>query len=264
MDNKALFRTAMRGFNKEDVVAYIDKLSRDTNRMLAEKDARIKSLAEDAENANEACRGFESKAAELENQIHSAAREHEAELEALRAKIAELEKALEENSAQNSDSSNISESEYALLEKYNAVLAENSNLSAEKSSLLKQLEVYKEFEGVQRDLGTIIIKAEKNAAEIVAKAKKDAEAMINEAIHVTEELTDRRIKACAQIADSFERSKSSIDEAYRTLNEKLDDIKGSAAAFYTSLEDSERIVHQNVDEMTGTKYESDSGFINNK
>lgn len=256
MDNRVLFRTALRGFNKEDVVTYIDKISKDTNRMLSEKDAQIKSLNSRIDEAEAARRDCESRETELKREKSEADRKYEKEICTLNERIAALEKELSENATATPALPENNREYIQLSEKYNALLAENG-------SLAKQLELYKEFDGVQRDLGTIIIKAEKNAAEIVAKAKKEADETISEAARVSDEITERRIRACAQIAENFDRSKSSMDDVHHVLCEKLDGMKSAVDAFYSALEMSRKIVHENVDEIKSVKYESDSGFINN-
>lgn len=255
MDNRVLFRTALGGFNKEDVVTYIEKINKDTNRMLSEKDAEIKSLSARVEDAEKLVRASEERGLELEKEQQASLEKHADEIRALNERIAALEKELAEKAAKDAASSVVTEREQVDLQKYNAVLAENA-------SLAKQLELYKEFDGVQRDLGTIMIKAEKNAAEIVAKAKKDADETVREAARVSDEITERRITACAQIAENFDRSKSSMDEVHHILCEKLDGMKSAVDAFYSTLEMSRKIVHENVDEIKSVKYESDSGFIN--
>ncbi len=237
MDNKVLFRKAFQGFNKEDVVSYIEKISKDTNGMLAQKDAEIKNLTA----RNDEC---EKKACELSEKLaqnEEIIAQKDDEIKALKEKNAELEEML---AAQSAVQEIVPDVECE--QKYQALLSEKENLQ-------KQLEMYKEFESVQRDLGSIIIKAEKSAAEIIAKAKSEAEAVIADAQAKCNQITDRKIKACRHIADSFDKSKEGMDHTHHALCENLDTIKRAVEDFYSSLEEGNKIVHENVNTMTDTE-----------
>lgn len=249
MENKALFRTAFQGFKKEDVVAYIDQLSRDTNRMLAEKEAEIKELRAQLTGADDKCIAAEKKCEEMSAQLAGKG----SEICRLNDKVRQLEEELSAAHAKTEMPEGA-----VTVEVFEALEKEYNGAVAEKKALAKQLEVYREFDGVQRDLGTIIIKAEKNAAEIIAQAKKKSDDMISEALRTAQEITDKKIKICAEIAETFDSSKSNMDKAHRTLCENLDTIKSAVDTFYNSLESGRRVVHENVDAVTDIKCE----FIN--
>ena len=249
MDNKALFRTSMGGFKKEDVVSYIDKLSKDTNRMLARKDAEIKELNTRVSEAENKASQLEKRCEELEktaNEKTSEASSKDAQIKALSDEIALLKIELEEKSKITQQNQNVTDSQdyKALEQKYNA-------LAAEKAEADKQLEAYRDIEGVQRDLGTILMKAEKSAAEIIAKAKKDAEIMIDEASRISDEITQRRIKACTDIADTFDRSKINMEKAHCDMCEQIEKIKSAVDAFYSSVETGRKVVHECASSVKG-------------
>lgn len=249
MDNKALFRTSMGGFKKEDVVSYIDKLSKDTNRMLAHKDTEIKELNTRVDEAENKVSQLEKRCEELEmtaNEKTSEASSKDAQIKILNEEIALLKAELEEKSKITQQHQNAADSQdyKALEQKYDA-------LAAEKSAVDKKLESYRDIEGVQRDLGTILMKAEKSAAEIIAKAKKDAENMINEASRISDEITQRRIKACTDIADTFDRGKITMDKAHCDMCEQLEKIKSAVDAFYVTVETGRKVVHECVSSVKG-------------
>lgn len=243
MENKVLFRKAFQGFNKEDVVSYIDKISKDTNRIIAEKDACINELNQNATQAQSRIQELEQRCVQMENHENEIALQSQEQINFLKDRIQQLEAELE----QKSDCHNDADSELVCELKHKLEESENA-----RNDLAKQLESYKEIDGVQRDIGNIIMKSEKRASEIVARAKSEAETMMSQATRDFEQTVQRRIKACCDIADTFDKGKQDIDLAHRTLCEKLDSIKSAVDAFYNTLEMSRKIVHENVDSIKNT------------
>ncbi|MBE6689216.1 MAG: hypothetical protein E7588_08100 [Ruminococcaceae bacterium] len=260
MDNKVLFRTTMGGFKKEDVISYIEKLSSDTNRMLAEKDDEIRQLKSRLEIIEKHVEVVEKKCSEAEQAEQMAkgeAQEAKRQADDYAEKIQLLELEVQDALTRAAQPADVFDTEEykQLEEKYNAVVARSAQLE-------KQLEGYRDFDGVQRDLGTILIKAEKSASEITAKAKNDAQAMIDEAARVSDEITEKRIKACTAIADTFDKGKIAMDEAHCNICRQLENIKEALDAFYGSVETGRKAVHECVNSVKSVNCKPSGGFVN--
>ena len=242
MENKAFFRTSFRGFKKEDVIAYIDKMSKDAARASAEKNDEMKTLADGLSAA-------ESRICALESKIENAEKELTAkvgELSEKDLKIKDLEEKLTEALSCACEES--SEKTVELEIKCEALEAENSGykekcnaLESENAELEKKIAEYKELDSVHHELGTIIMRAEKSASDIVSRAQQESEQTVAHALKQSEEAIQRRVEACARIAQSFETGRENIDESCQIMLENLDAAKRAVDMFYASLEASSKV-----------------------
>ena len=107
-------------------------------------------------------------------------------------------------------------------------------------------------------MGTILIKAEKNALAITDKAQKDAQEIVNKAVKTSEEIIRFRVDACKNISDTFDNSKADIDVAHRKLCENLEGMKQAMDVFYASLEESGKVVHGGLDAVKNIKVDCKS------
>ena len=150
-DKNVLFRTSMGGFNKADVMAYLDKqnadfreLTNQKNEAVAAKDAEIASLRAQIDGLQDRLEQAEAAAASLK------------EKEELEAKLKEAEDAIAEKDA--------------LIEKLQAEASCSSEEYERKAEL---------YDNMSAQLGDLLISANKNAETIIAEANAKA-AQINE------------------------------------------------------------------------------------
>ena len=238
MVNKVLFRTAFQGFKKEDVVAYIDKMSKDTKMMLDEKEGEVNRIRAIAEEKDGEIAALNEKCARLEAQLAEAAQKD--------SEIASLKEQLDEKEFELARAMQRTEMPEGAVtaEVFGALEREYNHAITLNNALEKQLEVYREFDGVQKDLGTIIIKAEKNASEFIAKAKREAQDMVDAANAEAREAIDRKIRICKDLTDRFENSRADMENAHRTVCEKLESMRNSADVFYDALQQSNVKIHE--------------------
>ena len=250
MDNKVLFRTAFQGFKKEDVVAYIDKISKDTKAMLDEKDNEIKDLRGIADEKDSEISALNEKLKLMEAQLAEALRKDD--------EIASLKQQLDQKEFELARAMQKTEMPEGAVtaEVFEALEKEYNNAVSRSSALEKQLEVYREFDGVQKDLGTIIIKAEKNASEIIAKAKSEAQDMVDAANAEARDAIDRKLSVCKELTERFEHSRHEMEAAHRAVCEKLDGIRNSAEAFYDALQQSDAKIHETVNNVASAADEN--------
>ena len=182
-DKNILFRTSMGGFNKADVMAYLDKQNADFNELIkqkddlaAEKDAEIASLR-----------------AQLDSVLQNAQQSAPAEdTEELKAKLEEAEAAVAEKDA--------------LIEKLRAD-AENASSESERKAEL--------YDDMSAQLGDILITANKNADSIIAEANAKA-AEINEKAAADAEERKRCFEArMARISAAVKNNSAAAAENFR-------------------------------------------------
>ena len=154
-DKNVLFRTSVGGFNKADVMAYLDKQNADFNERIIQKDGLLEE-----KNAEIA-----SLRAQLDGMAQTAAQTAPAEdTEELKTKLAEAEAALAEKDA--------------LIEKLRADAEKACSESERKAEL---------YDDMSAQLGDILITANKNADTIIAEANAKAAEINEKAVSDAEE-----------------------------------------------------------------------------
>ena len=242
MSNKAFFRTALGGFNKQDVIKSIEKLSEDTNRIVSEKETEIKELRETL------CEN-DKKISELQeslSQKDKAISEKDSEIASLSDKVSELELSLEEakNVPVNTD-----DSDYKKM--YEELLQEITVLRSEKDQLEKSMSTYKEMDIVHHELGTILMRAEKTAREIVSEAKNKAENILSEAKKASDEIFANRRDVCERVKKSFDNSREDIQNVCNNMLSHLENARKSVETFRTSLEIGSKTVNDDMNKTVG-------------
>ena len=174
-ENVKLFRTAVRGFNKDDVVDYIEKMNFNFK---SELDTSSKALKE-----------IEGKLAEaqLKNEEYKrAAEENEAlkaELERLKEELASAEEAKKELQAKLSESEELAAAQNDALDQ---LCKENEELKASSASVQTNNdpeieEKAKLYDKMSSKIGAVIIDANRNADSVISSAKDEGNAIIENA-----------------------------------------------------------------------------------
>ena len=157
-EKMVFFRSALGGFNREDVNNYIEKL----NAEFAERERAAKKKLEAAE---EKCAELENIKAQLDTKLLRLA-ELEAEAEQREKLITEYIGKIEEQTAEIQslqDSKCTAESEIDLL-------------SAKLESLSDAIQKSEKYDDISAQIGEIILSARSTAEEIISKAEKEADA----------------------------------------------------------------------------------------
>jgi len=197
------FRTALGGFNREDVNTYIEKL----NAEFAERD-RVAKKKLDASEAK--CTELTDSVEAKDAALNDAAKQ----LEEARLRIAALEE--EANQRENiiseyRETVDAQKDEIAALEASRiASESEISELSARIESLSEAICKSEKYDDISGQIGEIILSAKSTAEDIIAKAEKDADA--------------KRAKADEQIEDaaaSFNARAANATSSIKSQMKKL-------------------------------------------
>lgn len=215
-----LFRTSMGGFNKADVMAFLDKQNADFRELTKQKDDALAAKDEEIALLRAQLDETEKRASEAE----SAAKTSD-ETDELRAKLQEAESALAEKDAEIEDLKNE-------IEKAGAENERKAGLYDDMSS----------------QLGDILLTANKNAEMIIAEANAKA-AEINEKAVLDAEERKRSFEArmnrisaavrnnTATAAENFrEDIKAELEIMRRLLGDTVKTVDEKSAAF-TELAD---------------------------
>ena len=152
------FRTALGGFNRDDVNSYIEKLNAD----FAERERLTKKRIE----------ASEAKITELETKKN--------ELEAANARIAEFEKEAEAREKLIAEYISKVEQQASEIEKLNAsknnAESEISLLTEKIASLSEAISKSEKYDDISTQIGEIILSAKSTAEDILSKAEEEANA----------------------------------------------------------------------------------------
>ena len=202
-DNNVMFRTSMGGFNKADVMAYLDKQNADfrdfTNRQNAaieEKDREIASLRASLEDAVRRAEAAEEKTAELSAQM--------SDNENLREKLRE---ALEMVAARDGE-----------IEELRSVPAAKCDSESERKAGL--------YDDMSSQVGDILISANKSADAIIAEAEKKAAAILDKAASDAADLRKNFSSKAARISAAVNSKTRAAADNYRAdMKSELEQLK---------------------------------------
>lgn len=222
-EKMVFFRTAIGGFNREDVNNYIEKL----NAEIADRERTAKKKLEISEAK---CTELEEKVACLENALVHLS-ELESEAEAREKLIAEYIEKVEAQAA-----------EIEALRSSNATAkSENSELSAMIDSLSDAISKSEKYDGISGQIGEIILSARSTAEEIVERANKEADSKRAEADAQMESAAASFNARAATAAYAIKgQMKKLANESYAAIAEKAaetSDMLRSLAAHISSASD---------------------------
>ena len=204
MSNKKTFRSALNGFNREDVVHYIEYINTQHNNQVNQLTAELEQLRAQAEAAQATVVVEENPAvADLEAQLQ-AALEATAALEARVQAMEESRIALEE------------QLQAALAEKYQAVLDRDAALAKQAnatSRMEEELEAYRRAERAER----LATERAQKVYHRVNGVLADATVKVDEAAATIGGLSDQVMAQLLQLQNAVGGSKQALQDAVDTM-----------------------------------------------
>ena len=222
--DKTHFRTSLSGFNKADVLEYLDKQnadfreeSRRTAAAIEEKTKKIDALTEENEKLK----------AELE-ELRKKSEESAAEAETAKEELAAAKQALSESEA-------VIASQTELIDTLKKSAEHEDEDPGKNAETERKAELY---DGVSSQVGDILITANKSADAIIAQAGAEAKEK--------RDSFDRIVSGCA---DGLKKDADGITEEYKAgIEAELKEAEGRLAA---ALEDI-RKTSERISALTGT------------
>jgi cell division septum initiation protein DivIVA len=230
-DKNVLFRTSMGGFNKADVMAYLDKQNADFRELAKQKDDAL--AAKDAEIAS-----LRAQLDDMINRANEAGAEEKTseEAEELKAKLQAAEAALAEKDAE--------------IEKLKGDSEKASSENERKAGL---------YDDMSSQIGDILLTANKNADTIIAEANAKAAEINEKAVEDAEERRRcfearmSRISAAvrnntAAAADNFRGDvKAELEIMRKLLEDTVKSVDEKSAAFTELADKLEKRLNAEID-----------------
>ena len=245
-ENTNFFRESFKGFNKDDVTAFIQKLSRDYAENEEKYKERIAKLTAESKSKSEEIEKLDETLKLQENEKTSAREfqgSHAEVVNELSVKIAELSAQLEESkNAQEQAVRNLdavkTEKDAAAEDLKNEIENLKNQLELNKSKTEDEQKIY---ENITADLGGVIYTAKKSAEDIAAKAKAEAADILAKSKAEAEEIISRaNIKKFA-ILEENERNIEQFKTKYNYIKVKHDKVienfKSASDGYSASLEE---------------------------
>lgn len=231
MENNAFKGTLFGGFNRQDVIDYIEKASRESAALLEENQERIAQLEKSVEELTAQRAALQTELQERTNTCE------------------ETERMLRETRSAHAATSEALESEQARTRQY---AAEQARLESAVQALQKEVDEYHtlknniaevELEAKHR-AETIVAEAQKNAGDMMNKARSDAETLTQDAKRRAESTLQQANAAAAAVRQKADRHAllvrqqlsaqlAGCQEQYRRL---LESYKGSALQAASALQ----------------------------
>lgn len=197
MDNERIFKNQLFGFDKKDVLDYIDATNKTAMEVEQNLNNRVNALSEERQSLRSQLDEFETKMQLLEKRIE----DEKTVIDQLTGKVSELNDIIR----QKNDIIDRKNREFEM------ELAEKKRL---RNAAFELEEKSKKYDEVATRIGNVMLEAEKNAGEIIDKARNKAESL------------DLDTKAAAETFDT------DLDE----LKQNIVDLKASLHTTMTTIE----------------------------
>ena len=210
MEKQTLFKTSVfGGFGKQEVLDYIDELSKQSKETEDSLNERISSLVAEQDKLRLDAEEYGSRIAELEG---------------------ELSQRASEISSQNALIGNLN----LEIEKLKRVIAEKKNIidMQEKQAIEQRRLVEEEKQEVSCQVGEILLKAQHTAEEIISKANQDANDIKSKADAYSQSL---RANADSYVEDLTQKI-SCFKSGFSVLHERADKILSQMANGFDSID----------------------------
>lgn len=210
MDNY-IFRTALNGFNRQDVIAYIEKAQKEAAERAAQLEQEIEELRREK--------------MDLLNTLESC----EQERDVLNKQLAEQKKSLDETQTTCK----------AVFDEKEALVCRLSECEEELEAVKADRNAVTERVKRMEDQIEIARYEKESVTQLELEARKRAEIIVNDANHQAEELlAQARSKAQALITSANEQAQNTLDEACGCAEEVYAEVEErvqSTAKKYTDL-----------------------------
>ena len=230
MANTGTFRSAINGFNRQDVMDYLESASQryealkkernELDRMRTEQQARVKEL----EGIQEEAAAIKEQAAQETAEALAQLRAKEEECESLRASLEAVTRERDDALARPTEDPAVAE---ALRSEVSALKARLAEIEAKQAETVRKAE---EYDSMRDRIATLELNASRRAADIEEAARSEARALLEQAEQQAGEL---RAKAEQDAADLLDRTRQENEEflAQRDENYRLfrENLRGAAA-----------------------------------
>ena len=227
------FRRGLFGFNREDVLAYIENLHKEAAERESRLTAQIKEKEKEAAEAGTALEDMKKALESAENQAAD-----------LRQRLADAEGTLAEQREQLKGKEQAADSlERQLSESRSAV----QDLSGKVAAFESQQE---EIERLSQGIGRLYLTAQTNVESMLADAEQLTGQASKEAenrLHALSDCEEQLLELRRQMADAFRRYDAELDnmcaslrEAKETVNRKEESIRAKSAGVRVVLKETGR------------------------
>jgi len=236
--NEAVFKTTvMGGFNKSDVLAFIDK--QDAQFKEREKDlaSRVDSLDTGLKNETQRSAQLSERVAELENQLEAEKNKcaqliqssQESRVEAARVKIG-LEEEIERRDA---ETVKLKEEACELARKANEAQARQAEAEARAKMLEDKLNL---IDKTEDQIGRAMLEAQQTADKIVTSANVDAGNIIAKASEEAENLTAQAIEHIKEINAEAQEKLDVLLNSASDYKKRVTDSRAETTEFFETLD----------------------------
>lgn len=205
-DNRqAILKTSFfGGFDKKEVLAYIDRLREENAASQAALDQQLNEVTAARNELGDQVTGFEQKIGEMGTQLD----ERSNRIRELTDEIDRLQKELNVSKKTAGDTSRA----LVLQKEQNRILLERATRSEEQA---------KRYEDVSAQLGDILLTARQNAGEIVSAAQEEATRIRSDATNAGALLTEKLVSMREGLGEMREK----MNEIVENFSDQIDEIE---------------------------------------
>ena len=230
MANTGTFRSAINGFNRQDVMDYLESASQryealkkernELDRMRTEQQARVKEL----ESIQEEAAAIKEQASQETAEALAQLRAKEEECESLRASLEAVTRERDDALARPTEDPAVAE---ALRSEVSALKARLAEIEAKQAETVRKAE---EYDSMRDRIATLELNASRRAADIEEAARSEARSLLEQAEQQAGELRSKAEQDAADLLDRTRQENEEFlarrDENYRLFRENL---QGAAA-----------------------------------
>lgn len=240
MDNH-IFRSAALGFNRQDVMEYIEKVQKEAEAKTAELSAQLDALRQEGDAARQALEERTQERDRLSGELEAQKEQYETEQAALKERYeAEMDarNAAESESGQQKDRLRELEAENSLLaEQVQNLESRMANLRREKERLTQlELDAHHRSDELlsqtQAEAEAILARANAHGQEIQTQAQAQADALLAEArkrMEASVEKCGDLLRSCETVAAHVSGELRKMDVAVAQLPIGMDHLKRGLA-----------------------------------
>ena len=237
MDNH-IFRGAALGFNRQDVMEYIEKVQRDAEARIAELAAQLDEVRQECDASRQALEDCAQERDRLGDELADLKERYEAEQSA--RSTAETESAQQKNRLRDLESENI-----RLTGQVDEMKRRMGDLRREKERLTQlELDAHQRSDELlaqtQTQADEILAAADVKAANIQAEAQTLADVLLSETrrqIQASVERSEGLLRSCESVAAHVSSELQKIDVAVTQLPVGLDSLKRGLAELLDQQQD---------------------------
>ena len=240
MDNH-IFRSALSGFNRQDVMEYIEKVQRESEARITGLTAQLEEARQEGDASRQALEDCTRERSQLSQELTERKEQYEAELADLQERYdAEMDArdAAEAEADQQREQLRELEAENSLLKEQVEELESRMAALRHEKERLTQLELDAHhrsdelLEQTQAQADEIIAKAQARGAEIEARAQAQADALLAETrkqIGASVEKCKELLRSCETVAAHVSGELRKMDVAVAQLPVGMDHLKRGLA-----------------------------------